>query len=408
MHILDTLKERGFIAQITYEDELYKLFEREQVTFYEGTEPTADSMHIGHCLPFFAMAHMQKAGHRPIALMGGGTAMIGDPSDKAEMRPMLTVEQIDANIQKIREQISRFLDFSEGKALLVDNADWLRKLNFIDFMREIGAHFSVNRMLTADCYKTRMEKGLSFLEFTYMPMQSYDFLELFRRYGCRLQVGGDDQWSNMLGGADLIRRKEREAAYVLTFKLIENTDGTKMGKTVAGALWLDPLRVSPYDFYQYWRNVSDADVERYLALFTFLPMDEVRALGAYKDAQINDAKRVLAYEATKIIHGEAEAERAQSAAAALFGGGSDAGSVPTARVNAAQLSEDARLTTLAVRAGLAASNSKARQLIQDGGFYIADEQVTDINRTVSAADFPPEGLLLRKGKKSYCRVMLDA
>ncbi|MCL2810556.1 MAG: tyrosine--tRNA ligase [Clostridia bacterium] len=406
MHILDTLKERGFIAQITFEEELYKLFEREEVTFYEGTDPTADSLHIGHCLPFFAMAHMQRAGHRPIALMGGGTAMIGDPSGKTAMRSMLTVEQIDANIRKIQKQAARFLDFSEGKALLVNNADWLRSLNFLDFMREIGAHFSVNRMLTADCYKARMEKGLSFLEFTYMPMQSYDFLQLFQRYGCRLQVGGDDQWSNMLGGADLIRRKEQQEAYVVTFNLIANADGSKMGKTEAGALWLDPARVSPYDFYQYWRNVMDADVQRYLALFTFLPMDEVRRLGALKDVQINDAKRVLAYEVTKIIHGEAEAEAAQKAAAALFGGGGDAKAVPTTQVTAQELAQDGRLTTLVVRAGLAASNSEARKLVQGGGVYIGDEQITDVNRTVSAEDFASEGLLLRKGKKSYCRVML--
>ncbi|MCL2544322.1 MAG: tyrosine--tRNA ligase [Clostridia bacterium] len=406
MHILDTLKERGFIAQMSYEEELYKLFEREQVTYYEGTDPTADSLHIGHCLPLFAMAHMQRAGHRPIALMGGGTAMIGDPSGKTDMRSMLTVEQIDANIRKVQKQVARFLDFSEGKAILVNNADWLRSLNFLDFMREIGAHFSVNRMLAADCYRLRMEKGLSFLEFTYMPMQSYDFLQLFKRYGCRLQVGGDDQWCNMLSGADLIRRKEQEAAYVATFNLIANSDGSKMGKTVAGALWLDPERVSPYDFYQYWRNVMDADVERYLALFTFLPMDEVRRLGALKDAQINDAKRVLAYEVTKIVHGEVEAEAAQKAAAALFGGGGDAQAVPTAQVTAGELAEDARLTTLVVRAGLAASNSEARKLVQGGGVYIGEEQITDVNRAVSAGDFPSEGLLLRKGKKSYCRVML--
>jgi len=410
MHILDTLKERGFIAQISHEEELYKRFEREQVTYYEGTDPTADSLHIGHCVPFFAMSHMQRAGHRPIALMGGGTAMIGDPSGKSAMRTMLSVEQIDANILRIQRQIARFIDFTDEngfeKAILVNNADWLRSLNFLDFMREIGAHFSVNRMLTADCYKLRLEKGLSFLEFTYMPMQSYDFLQLFQRHGCRLQVGGDDQWSNILSGADLIRRKEREDAFAMTFKLIANADGSKMGKTEAGALWLDPERVSPYDFYQYWRNVADADVERYLALLTFLPMDEIRRLGALQGAQLNDAKRVLAYEVTRTVHGEAEAEKAQQAAAALFGGGGDAQAVPTAQVTAAQLAEDARLTTLVVRAGLAASNSEARKLVQGGGVYIGEEQITDVNRAVSADDFPPDGLLLRKGKKSYCRIIL--
>jgi tyrosyl-tRNA synthetase len=406
MHIMDTLKERGFIAQVTFEDDLYKLFEREQVTFYEGTDPTADSLHIGHCVPFFAMAHMQRAGHRPIALMGGGTAMIGDPSGKTALRAMLSAEQIDANIRRIQAQVARFIDFSEDRALLVNNADWLRSLNFLDFMREIGAHFSVNRMLTADCYKARMEKGLSFLEFTYMPMQSYDFLQLFLRHGCRLQVGGDDQWSNILSGADLIRRKERQDAFAMTFNLISNADGSKMGKTVAGALWLDPARCSPYEFYQYWRNVADADVQRYLALFTFLPMEEVRRLGALKDAAINDAKRVLAYEATKIIHGEAEAEKAQQASAALFGGGGDEAAVPTAQVTAQQLAQDARLTTLVVLAGLAASNSEARKLVQGGGVYMGEEQISDLARTVTAADFPPEGLLLRKGKKRYCRVTL--
>ncbi len=406
MHILDTLKERGFLAQITFEEDLYKLLEREPVTFYEGTDPTADSLHIGHCVPFFAMAHMQRAGHRPIALMGGGTAMIGDPSGKTDMRSMLSVEQIDANIQKIKKQVSCFLDFAGDKALLVNNGDWLRSLNYLDFMRDVGAMFSVNRMLTADCYKQRLEKGLSFLEFTYMPMQAYDFLQLFKRYNCRLQVGGDDQWSNMLAGADLIRRKEQQDAFVTTFKLVSNADGSKMGKTVAGALWLDPERCSPYDFYQYWRNVADADVERYLGLLTFLPMDEVRRLGALKDAAINDAKRVLAYEVTKTIHGEAEAEKAQQAAAALFGGGGDAAAIPTAQVTEADLAQDARVTTLVVRAGLASSSSEARRLVQGGGVYIGEEQIADINRTVSAADFPADGLLLRKGKKSYCRVTL--
>ena len=277
---LDVLRERGFIAQTVYEDDLYKMLENEKVTFYVGFDPTADSLHIGHYIPIMAMAHMQKAGHRPIALMGGGTGMIGDPSGKSELRKMLTREEIDHNVECIKAQMSRFLDFSDGKAIIANNADWLLNLNYVDFLREVGVHFSVNRMLTAECYKQRMEKGLTFLEFNYMLMQGYDFLELFRRYGCRVELGGDDQWSNILAGADLIRRKERQDAFAVTFKLLLTHDGRKMGKTEAGALWLDPKKTSPYDFYQYWRNVDDQDVEKCLALLTFLPMDEVRRLGA--------------------------------------------------------------------------------------------------------------------------------
>jgi tyrosyl-tRNA synthetase len=409
MHILDTLKDRGFLAQMTFEDDLYKRLEREPTTFYVGLDPTADSLHIGHCIPILAAGHLQRAGHRPILLMGGGTAMVGDPSGKTALRAMLTVEEIDANIARIQTQLSRFIDFSDDRALVINNGDWLRPLNYLDFMREIGAYFSVNRMLTADCYKARLEKGLSFLEFTYMLLQSYDFLQLFQRHGCRLQIGGDDQWSNMLGGADLIRRKEQEDAFVATFKLLLTHDGRKMGKTEAGALWLDTDRVTPYAFYQYWRNLDDADVEKCLALLTDLPMDEVRRLGALRDAAINDAKRVLAFEVTKRVHGGDEAEKAQQAAAALFGGGGDAEAaeaVPTAGITLEQLAEDARLTSLVVRAGLAASNSEARKLVQGGGIYVGENQVLDVGFTLRAEDFPAEGLLLRKGKKSYCRVIL--
>ena len=315
MHILDVLKERGFIAQTTFEDELYKQLE-EPTTFYVGFDPTADSLHIGHYIPIMAMAHMQRAGHRPIALMGGGTAMIGDPSGKTDMRKMMTVETIDHNVECIKQQMSRFLDFSDDKAIIVNNADWLRNLNFIEFMRDIGAMFSVNKMLTADCYKTRMatDNGLSFLEFTYMLMQSYDFLELFHRYGCRLEMGGNDQWSNMLGGADLVRRKDSEKAFACTFQLLLTHDGKKMGKTEKGALWLDPNKTSPFDFYQYWRNVDDADVEKCLGLLTFLPMDEVRRLGALQGSEINEAKKVLAFEVTKLVHGEEEAQKAEKEA----------------------------------------------------------------------------------------------
>ena len=320
-HILDILKERGFLAQMTFEDELYEQLKSPTV-FYVGFDPTADSLHIGHYIPIMAMAHMQRAGHKPIALMGGGTAMIGDPSGKTDMRKMLTVEAIDRNVECIKKQMSRFLDFSEGNAIIVNNGDWLRHLNFIEFMRDIGSQFSVNRMLTAECYKARMatENGLSFLEFTYMLMQSYDFLELFHRYGCRLEMGGNDQWSNMLGGADLVRKKENEKAFACTFQLLLTHDGRKMGKTEAGALWLDPLKTSPYNFYQYWRNVDDKDVEKCLALLTFLPMDEVRRLGSLKDAEINEAKKVLAYEVTKLVHGEEEATKCDKAEKLAFSG----------------------------------------------------------------------------------------
>ena len=409
MHILDVLKDRGFIAQMTFEDELYEQL-KEPTTFYVGFDPTADSLHIGHYIPIMAMAHMQRAGHRPIALMGGGTAMIGDPSGKTDMRKMMTVETIDDNVAHIKAQMSRFLDFSQGKAIIANNGDWLRHLNFIDFMRDIGSLFSVNKMLTADCYKARMatDNGLSFLEFTYMLMQSYDFLELFKRYGCRLQMGGNDQWSNMLGGADLIRRKERESAFACTFQLLLTHDGRKMGKTEAGALWLDPAKTSPYDFYQYWRNVDDQDVEKCLALLTFLPMDEVRRLGALKDSAINEAKRVLAYEVTRLVHGEEEAARAQEAAAALFGGGALAGSVPTTQITTEQLAQDARVTTLAFLCGLCASKGEARKLVQGGGLTVGEEKVTDVNAVLTAEQIGAEGILLRKGKKSYHRLVLKA
>ena len=406
-HILDLLKERGFIAQMTFEDELYKQLEQ-PTTFYVGFDPTADSLHIGHYIPIMAMAHMQRAGHRPIALMGGGTAMIGDPSGKTDMRRMMTVETIDANVAHIKEQMSRFLDFSEGKAIIANNGDWLRHLNFIDFMRDIGSLFSVNKMLTAECYKARMatDNGLSFLEFTYMLMQSYDFLELYKRYGCCLQVGGNDQWSNMLGGADLIRRKEQGNAYACTCQLLLTHDGHKMGKTEAGALWLDPKKTSPYDFYQYWRNVDDKDVEKCLGLLTFLPMDEVRRLGALEGSEINEAKKVLAFEVTKLVHGEEEAVKAQEAAASLFGGAAMGGSIPTTEITAADLEKDARVTTLLAVCGLAPSNSAARRLVQGGGVSVNDEKITDVNAVVTAEQFGAEGLMLKSGKKKFHRILL--
>ena len=406
-HILDILKERGFIAQVTFEDELYEQL-KNPTTFYVGFDPTADSLHIGHYIPIMAMAHMQRAGHKPIALMGGGTAMIGDPSGKTDMRKMMSTETIDQNVECIKKQMSRFLDFSDGKAVIVNNGDWLRNLNFIEFMRDIGSMFSVNKMLTADCYKARMatENGLSFLEFTYMLMQSYDFLELFHRYGCRLEMGGNDQWSNMLGGADLVRRKEKEKAFACTFQLLLTHDGRKMGKTEAGALWLDANKTTPYSFYQYWRNVDDKDVEKCLALLTFLPMDEVRRLGALQGAELNEAKSILAYEVTKLVHGEEAAAQAEAAAKALFTGGPAGGDIPTLTLTAEDLSADARVSTMLVRAGLCKSQSDARAQIVQNAVSVGNEKVTDAAAVLTADQLAGEGVLIRKGKKGFCRVIL--
>ena len=400
MHILDTLKNRGILAQITYEEELYEQL-REPTTFYCGFDPTADSMHIGHYIPVIAMAHMQRAGHRPIALMGAGTAMVGDPSDKTDMRPMLSAEALQENAKGIRRQMERFLDFSDGKAILVNNADWLLKLNYVEFLREIGAHFSVNQMLGAECYKQRLERGLTFLEFNYMLMQSYDFLELFKRHGCRLQIGGDDQWSNILAGADLIRRKEREKAFAATFRLLLTSDGGKMGKTVKGALWLDPNRTTPYEFYQYFRNVDDADVEKCLAMLTFVPMEEVRERCSLSGSNINEAKKMLAFEITKLIHGEEEAVRAQEAAVSLFGGGALAGSVPTTALTREWLAEDGRVTTVLAYCGLAKSRSAARKLIEQGGVLVGEDKIIDVDSVITAEQIPEDGLMLRVGKKTY-------
>ena len=406
-HILDILKERGFIAQMTFEDELYEQLKK-PTTFYVGFDPTADSLHIGHYIPIMAMAHMQRAGHKPIALMGGGTAMIGDPSGKTDMRKMLTVETIDHNVECIKKQMSRFLDFNDDKALIVNNGDWLRHLNFIEFMRDIGSLFSVNRMLTAECYKARMatENGLSFLEFTYMLMQSYDFLELFHRYGCRLEMGGNDQWSNMLGGADLVRKKENEKAFACTFQLLLTHDGRKMGKTEAGALWLDPLKTTPYQFYQYWRNVDDKDVEKCLALLTFLPMNEVRRLGALKDAEINEAKKILAFEVTKLVHGEEEAEKAAKASQALFGNGVMSENVPTLEISASELSQDARLSTMLVLSGLCKSQSDARKQIEQNAVSLNDKKITDTAAVLTTEQIGKEGIILKKGKKGFCRIRI--
>lgn len=409
MHILDTLKERGFIAQVTFEEELYKQLEKESTTFYVGFDPTAPSLHFGHFIPIMAMRHMQLAGHRPIALVGGGTAMVGDPSGKTDMRRMMTVETVEQNALTIKRQLSRFLDFSAGKAMMVNNADWLLNLNYLEFIRDIGAHFSVNRMLAADCYKQRYESGLTFLEFNYMPMQSYDFLMLFKKHNCRLQMGGDDQWSNMLSGADLIRRKEREAAFACTFKLLLNSEGVKMGKTEKGALWLDSDMCSPYDFYQYWRNVSDSDVEKCLGLLTFLPMDEVRRLSALEGSQINGAKKVLAFECTALVHGKEEAQKAQIASAALFDNtGESLEDVPTFVVTDQILEEDNRLTSLLHLCGLCASRTEARKMVGQGAVQVDGDKATDVEmRILRDALDKTDGLLLRKGKKSYCRLILQ-
>ena len=406
MHILDELKERGFIRQVTFEEDLYKAFDKGMVTFYTGFDPTADSLHIGHYIPIMAMAHLQRAGHRPIALMGGGTGMVGDPSGKSDLRKVLTVEDIDHNVECFKKQMSRFLDFDPSKpncAVIANNADWLRTLNYIDFLREVGALFSVNRMLAAECYKQRLERGLTFLEFNYMLMQSYDFLELNHRYNCILQTGGDDQWSNMLSGADLIRRKEQKPAFAMTFKLLLTHDGRKMGKTEKGALWLDANKCSPYDFYQYWRNVDDADVEKCLGLLTFLPMDEVRRLGALQGSEINEAKRVLAFEVTKMIHGEEEAVKAQQAAEALFGGAAAGGSIPTTEISAAELAEEARLLAWMTKAGMTKSNGEARKAIQQGGVSVNDEKVADPDFRFTEETLAGEGAVVRKGKKTFHR-----
>ncbi|MCI1931199.1 MAG: tyrosine--tRNA ligase [Clostridia bacterium] len=401
MSVFDVLQERGFIEQLTHEAEIKELFEKEKVTFYIGFDPTADSLHVGHFLTIMAMAHMQRAGHRPIALMGGGTGMIGDPTGKTDMRKMLSVEDIDHNVECFKKQLSRLIDFSDGKALIVNNADWIRNLNYIDFLREIGVHFSVNKMLTAECFKTRMEKGLSFLEFNYMLMQANDFLELNKKYGCVLELGGNDQWSNILAGVDLIRRKQQTPAYGMTFKLLTTSEGKKMGKTEGGAVWLDPNKTSPYEFYQYWRNVGDKDVEKCLSLLTFLPMDEVRRLGSLQGSDINKAKEILAFEVTKIIHGEKEAIKAQNAAKALFAGAAEGGSIPTTEIAPSEIEKGMDIISVLTLTGLVSSRSEGRRLIQQNGLKINDEKVDSFDIKITASDFKNGKMKLQKGKKSF-------
>ena len=404
-NVYDILKERGFIEQTTHE-EIREILGKESVTFYIGFDATADSLTAGHFLTVMAMMHMQRAGHKPIALLGGGTTMIGDPTGKSDMRTLMTMETIQHNADCFQRQLSKFIEFDDDKAILANNADWLLNLNYVEFLREIGVHFSVNKMLTADCYKQRMEKGLTFFEFNYMLMQSYDFWKLNKLYGCSLQLGGNDQWSNILGGVDLIRRKEQKPAFGVTFKLLTTSEGIKMGKTMKGAVWLDPNKTSPYEFYQYWRNIEDVKVEECLGLLTFLPMDEVRALGALKDAEINHAKEVLAFEITKIVHGEEEAIKAQEAARALFGGGMKSEDIPTTYYPASIFSEGIDLITLMCDAKLAASRSDARRTIVQGGVIVNDIKVEAFDKIFTSNDFDSDGaLLVRKGKKAYHRFM---
>lgn len=408
MSVLDLLEERGYLKQISHEAEMRELLEKEKITFYIGFDPTADSLHIGHFIALMVMAHMQRAGHRPIALLGGGTGMIGDPSGKDDMRKMLTPEFINHNVECIKKQISKFVDFSDGKAIVANNADWLLSLNYVDMLRSVGVHFSVNRMMAAECFRQRLEreKGLSFFEFNYMIMQAYDFYTLHKKYNCIMELGGDDQWSNMIAGVELIRRKDGEPAYCMTNTLLTNSEGKKMGKTVGGALWLDPNKTSPYDFYQYWRNIDDADVKKCLALLTFLPMDEVRRLGALKDSAINEAKVVLAYEVTKLVHGEEEAKKAKAAAEALFSGGNNMEDVPTISVTPAELNTS--LIDILTVNKVFVSKSEARRTIQQGGLTLGDKKVTEIETKLTNDLFDAEkSILVRKGKKKYYRLVLQ-
>ena len=407
MQIYEELVARGLIAQVTDEAEIKDLINNGKATFYIGFDPTADSLHVGHFMALCLMKRLQMAGNKPIALIGGGTAMIGDPSGRTDMRQMMTPETIQHNCDCFKKQMSRFIDFSDGKALMVNNADWLMDLNYIDVLREVGAHFSVNRMLTAECYKQRMEKGLSFLEFNYMIMQSYDFYTLYQKYGCNMEFGGDDQWSNMLGGTELIRRKLGKDAYAMTINLLLNSEGKKMGKTQSGAVWLDPNKTSPFDFFQYWRNVSDADVLKCIRMLTFLPLEEIDAMESWEGAQLNQAKEILAFELTKLVHGEEEANKAKEASHALFAGGGDSAHMPTLELTAADFADgDLDILALLVKAELAPSRSDARRAVQQGGVSVADEKVTDIQTTYGADAFGADGLVVKRGKKKFVKIVL--
>ena len=407
MTLYDELVARGLIAQVTDEEEIKELINNGKATFYIGFDPTADSLHVGHFMALCLMKRLQQAGNKPIALIGGGTAMIGDPSGRTDMRQMMTPETIQHNCDCFKKQMSRFIDFSDGKALMVNNADWLMDLNYIDVLREVGAHFSVNRMLTAECYKQRMEKGLSFLEFNYMIMQSYDFYTLFQKYGCNMEFGGDDQWSNMLGGTELIRRKLGKDAYAMTINLLLNSEGKKMGKTQSGAVWLDPEKTSPFDFFQYWRNVSDSDVLKCIRMLTFLPLEEIDAMESWEGAQLNQAKEILAFELTKLVHGEEEATKAREASHALFAGGRDSAHMPTVELSAADFAEgDLDILALLVKTELAPSRSDARRAVEQGGVSVADAKITDIKTTYSADSFGADGLVVKRGKKKFVKVLV--
>ncbi len=404
MTIFDELKARGLLAQLTDEEEIKELINNGKAVFYIGFDPTADSLHVGHFMALCLMKRLQMAGNKPIALIGGGTAMIGDPSGRTDMRSMMTRETIEHNCECFKKQMSRFIDFSEGKAMMVNNADWLLDLNYVEFLRDVGAHFSVNRMLTAECYKQRMEKGLSFLEFNYMIMQSYDFLSLYEKYGCNMQFGGDDQWSNMLGGTELIRRKLGKDAYAMTITLLLNSEGKKMGKTQKGAIWLDPAKTSPYEFYQYWRNVADADVLKCLRMLTFLPLAQIDEMDKWEGSELNKAKEILAYELTKLVHGEEEAVKAQESARALFSG-QDTSEMPTVSLSDADFTEGAiDILGVLVKAGLTASRSEARRAVEQGGVTVDGVKVTDIKTTYTTEAFAGDGIVVKRGKKSFKRV----
>ena len=406
MTLYDELVARGLIAQVTDEEEIKELINNGKATFYIGFDPTADSLHVGHFMALCLMKRLQAAGNKPIALIGGGTAMIGDPSGRTDMRQMMTPETIQHNCDCFKKQMSLFIDFIDGKALMVNNADWLMDLNYIDVLREVGAHFSVNRMLTAECYKQRMEKGLSFLEFNYMIMQSYDFYTLFQKYGCNMEFGGDDQWSNMLGGTELIRRKLGKDAYAMTINLLLNSEGKKMGKTQSGAVWLDPNKTSPFEFFQYWRNVADSDVLKCIRMLTFLPLEEVEAMESWEGAQLNEAKEILAFELTKLVHGEEEAEKAKEASHALFSGAGDLAHMPTVEVTADDFAErDMDIMAVLVKAELATTRSDARRAVQQGGVTVDGEKVTDIAASYKLDDFAGEGKIVKRGKKKFAKLI---
>ncbi len=407
MQVFEELRARGLLAQLTDEEEIREMVNAGKATFYIGFDPTADSLHVGHFMALCLMKRLQMAGNRPIALLGGGTGMIGDPSGRSDMRTMMTKETIDHNCECFKKQMSKFIDFSEGKAILANNADWLLNLNYIELLRDVGACFSVNNMLRAECYKQRMEKGLSFLEFNYMIMQSYDFLMLYQKYGCNMQFGGDDQWSNMLGGTELIRRKLGKNAYAMTITLLLNSEGKKMGKTQKGAVWLDPNKTSPFEFYQYWRNIADADVLKCLRMLTFLPIEQIDEMDKWEGSQLNTAKEILAFELTKLVHSEAEAQKAQESARALFGSGT-AAEMPTAKLSEADLKDgNIDILDLLVKSGLVSSRSEGRRAVEQGGVSMDGEKVTDFRATFAGEDFHGEGKVLKRGKKNFKRVIVE-